>query len=103
MTTFTTEEQNLICLYNPGTREGLMQELLEMKRALMSDEQELESLTQGVLKKLERMTDDEYEEAVKVLDSFDPLSAEAFSDEDAAHGWYGPLTWFTAGPDAEIE
>lgn len=103
MTTFTMEEQNLICLYNPGTREGLMQELLEMKRALMSDEQELESLTQGVLKKLERMTDDEYEDAVKEMDSFIPLSAEAFSDEDAAHGWYGPLTWFTADPDAEIE
>ena len=30
MTVFTTEEQNLICLYDPGSREGLIHELREM-------------------------------------------------------------------------
>ena len=35
MTTFTTEEQNLICLYDPGSREGLIHELHEMQKDLM--------------------------------------------------------------------
>ena len=35
MTVFTTEEQNLICLYDPGSREGLIHELHEMQKDLM--------------------------------------------------------------------
>lgn len=103
MIRFSTEEQNLICLYDPGSREGLMQELREMEKVLMPDEQELKSLTQDVLKKLERMTDEEYESAAKELDSFASLSPADFMDEDDAHGWHGHLAWFANDPDAEIE
>ena len=45
MTTFTTEEQNLFCLYDPGSREGLIHELHEMQKDLMPDEDDLEALT----------------------------------------------------------
>ena len=41
MTVFTTEEQNLICLYDPGSREGLIHELHEMQKDLMPDEEDL--------------------------------------------------------------
>ena len=32
MIRFNTEEQNLICLYDPGSREGLIHELLRLRR-----------------------------------------------------------------------
>ena len=72
MTTFTTEEQNLICLYDPGSREGLIHELREMQKDLMPDEDDLEALTRGVLTKLERMTDAEYFEVAEALSPFYP-------------------------------
>ena len=62
MIRFNTEEQNLICLYDPGSRDGLIHELREMQKDLMSDEDDLEALTNSVLKKLERMTENEMAE-----------------------------------------
>lgn len=38
---FTVEEINLICIYNPGTREDLLDELSEMQIYLEQDETEL--------------------------------------------------------------
>lgn len=42
---FTFEEMNLMCIYNPGTRLGLIGELEAMRRHLEAEETELLSLT----------------------------------------------------------
>ena len=44
---FTFEEQELMAIYNPGTRLGLIQALNEMRTYLDEDEQELRTLTVG--------------------------------------------------------
>ncbi len=67
MSRFTTEEINLICVYDPGNRAGTIYELRDMMRYLMPDESELKALAEGVVAKLESMTDDEYEELNREL------------------------------------
>ena len=57
MIRFNTEEQNLICLYDPGSRDGMIYELREMQKELTPDEDDLEALTRSVLEKLERLRD----------------------------------------------
>ena len=54
---FTHDEINLMAIYNPGTREGLIAELTAMRKYLEPDEAELLRLTDSVLAKLSRMTD----------------------------------------------
>lgn len=58
---FTNEETNLICIYNTGTREGLIEELIQMRGYLGPEEKELTTLTDSTLEKLRRMNDIEYE------------------------------------------
>lgn len=107
--TFTTEEKNLICLYDPGSREGLMYELREMQKDLLPDEDDLEALTRSVLKKLEHMTDAEYVEVVQALAPFYPLDddlfmdSESYPDEDSAFGWSDHPDYDDFDPEAEIE
>mgnify|MGYP002410588064 CR=1 FL=1 len=60
MSKFTTEETNLICIYNNGTRVGLITELSEMQDHLEQDETELLELTQKVIGKLTNMSDKEF-------------------------------------------
>jgi len=103
MIRFNTEEQNLICLYDPGSREGLIHELREMQKDLMPDEKDLEALTRSVLAKLERMTDAEYFEVVGALNPFYPLEDADYPDEDSAFGWTDNPEWDEIDPDAEIE
>ena len=109
MIRFSTEEQNLICLYDPGSREGLMYELREMQKDLMPDEDDLEALTRSVLKKLESMTDDEYFDVVQALSPFYPLDEDPFTDdepyldEDSAYGWSDHTDYNDSDPDTEIE
>ena len=57
---FTFEEQELMAIYNPGTRLGLIQALNEMRTYLDKDEQELKKLTDGAIAKLNLMTDAEF-------------------------------------------
>lgn len=57
----TFDEQQLMSLYNPGTREGLIAELTEMRGYLAADETELRELTDSVIAKLNGMTDAEFE------------------------------------------
>ena len=52
MKTFTSEEMNLMCLYNSGTRLELIENLTDMRGYLQADETELLSLTDCVLEKL---------------------------------------------------
>lgn len=58
---FAFEEQELMAIYNPGTRLGLIQALNEMRTYLDEDEQELRTLTDSAVYKLSRITDDAFE------------------------------------------
>ena len=60
MTEFTIEEINLMCIYDTGTRQGLMDALKAMYSDLLPEEVELRQLTENVLARLNGMTDDEY-------------------------------------------
>lgn len=60
MMEFTIEEINLMCIYDTGTRQGLMDALKAMYRDLLPEEAELRQLTENVLARLNGMTDDEY-------------------------------------------
>lgn len=61
MNKFTYEERQLMSIYNPGTRLGLIQALAEMRAYLDEDEQELMGLTDSVLGKLSQMSDADFE------------------------------------------
>ena len=67
---FTHDEINLMAIYNPGTREGLIAELTAMRKYLESDEAELLRLTDSVLAKLSRMTDAAFT-ALDLIPDFD--------------------------------
>lgn len=54
---FTYEEQQLISIYNPGTRQGMIQVLAEMRTYLDEDERELKDLTDSTIAKLNAITD----------------------------------------------
>ena len=60
MTEFTIEEINLMCIYDTGTRQGLMDALKAMYSDLLPEEAELRQLTENVLARLNGMRDDEY-------------------------------------------
>ena len=100
MTQFTTEELNLITLYDPGNRTGTIYELRDMTRYLMPDENDLLKLTQGVIAKLEGMTDEEFD---ALADEMVPEYLADFWDEDSANGSYSHLWMDEVDPDAEIE
>jgi len=74
MMNFTNDEMNLMCIYNMGTRDGLMDALTAMREYLEDDEAELRDMTDAVLEKLEAMTDEEFSQLDLVPD---------FSEEDA--------------------
>ena len=60
MRTFTFEETNLLCIYNTGSRTGLIEALIEMRGELSPEEPELRELTDSALSKLQAMTDEEF-------------------------------------------
>lgn len=70
MNTFTNDEMNLMCIYNTGTKEGLMDALVAMREYLEQDEKELLALTDSVLGKLESMTDEDFA-ALDLFPDFD--------------------------------
>lgn len=67
MSKFTVEETNLICIYNTGSREGLISELSKMQTHLEKDETELLGLTHSVIDKINAMKDDEFEDIIVEL------------------------------------
>ena len=67
---FTNDELNLMCIYDTGTRTGLMDALTTMKEQLEPDETELRAMTDSTLKKLEAMTDEEYSQ-LELFPDFD--------------------------------
>ena len=62
MQDFTFDETNLMCIYNGGNRELLIQVLTEMRGELSPEETELRDLTDKTLAKLQAMTDEEFAE-----------------------------------------
>lgn len=58
---FTKDELSLISIYNTGDREGTIEEISEMRTYLEDDEAELADLTASVLRKLEGISDEDYE------------------------------------------
>ena len=62
MGNLTFEEMNLMCIYNTGSRAGLIESLNEMRGELSAEETELMELTDSTLRKLQAMTDDEFAE-----------------------------------------
>ena len=59
---FTDDELTLMLLYNPGSREGLLMELRKMQSKLSVDDKRLRSWTRSVLKKLQAMSDEEFDQ-----------------------------------------
>ena len=62
MGNFTFEEMNLMCIYNTGSRTGLIDSLREMRGELSPEETELRELTDSALGKLKAMSDAEFAE-----------------------------------------
>ena len=62
MNNFTFEETNLLCIYNTGSRTGLIAALTEMRGELSPEEAELRELTDSALGKLQAMNDTEFAE-----------------------------------------
>lgn len=75
MGNFTFDEMNLMCIYNTGTREGLINALREMRGYLEPDEAELLALTDSTLEKLSSMGDMEFE-ALELSPDFDDKEDE---------------------------
>lgn len=67
MSKFTVEETNLICIYNTGTRTGLLSELSQMRNHLEQDEIELLELSQSVIDKVTAMSNGEFDSIVAEL------------------------------------
>jgi len=67
---FSNDEMNLMCIYDTGTRTGLIKALSEMRGELGTDEADLRRLTDSTIEKLSAMTDEEYE-TVELYPDFD--------------------------------
>ena len=70
MGNFTFDEINLMCIYNTGTRQGLMDALKEMREYLEPDETELMAITDSAMEKLSAMTDADFA-ALELYPDFD--------------------------------
>ena len=68
MDRFSIEELNLMCIYDTGSRTGLIRELRKLGPALAEEDAELMDLVQNVLKKLTAISDQEYSELILVPD-----------------------------------
>ncbi len=62
MMNFTQDELNLMMIYSPGTKSGLMDELQKMKEQLTGREWRLHRLTEATLQKLDQISEKEFEE-----------------------------------------
>ena len=58
---FTKDELSLISIYNTGDRKGTMEEIEDIRTYLEDDEVELADLTASVLRKLNSITDEEFD------------------------------------------
>ena len=70
MNALTFEEMNLLCIYNPGSRQGAIEALTEMRGYVTPEETELLDLTDSTLAKLRAMTDADFD-ALELYPDFD--------------------------------
>lgn len=61
MMDFANDKMNLMCIYDTGSRTGLINALSEMRKELDADEAALRELTDSVLNKLSAIPDEDYE------------------------------------------
>ena len=74
---FTNDELNLMCIYDTGTRIGLIEALSTMRGQLEADETELLQMTDSAIKKLRSMSDEGY----AVLELFPDFNEEDIDAE----------------------
>lgn len=60
MMNFTNDEMNLMCIYDTGSRTGLINAISEMRKELDTDEAALRELIDSVLNKLSAISDEDY-------------------------------------------
>lgn len=68
MQNLTHDEMNLLCIYQKNTRIGTMDSITVMQQYLEKDETELAEMSNSLLSKLEKMTDEEFDELEKFPD-----------------------------------
>ena len=73
---FTNDELNLMCIYDTGSRAGLIEALTDMRGQLEKDETELMQMTDSALRKLNAMSDADYE-ALELYPDFDEEDVDA--------------------------
>ena len=73
---FTNDELNLMCIYDTGTRTGLIEALSTMREQLEADETELLQMTDSAIKKLRAMSDEDYE-AMELFPDFNEEDIDA--------------------------
>ena len=74
---FTNDELNLMCIYDTGSRMGLIEALSTMREQLEADETELLQMTNSAIKKLRSMSDEDY----AVLELFPDFNEEDIDAE----------------------
>ena len=74
---FTNDELNLMCIYDTGTKAGLIEALSTMREQLETDETELMQMTDSAIKKLHSMSDEDY----AVLELFPDFNEEDIDAE----------------------
>ena len=67
---FTNDEMNLMCIYNSGSRTDLIAVLSALQEHLDADEVELLRLTDSVILKLTKLSDEAFE-ALELVPDFD--------------------------------
>lgn len=70
MHTITYDEQQLITIFNSGSRNGTISALEKMSAELEPDESDLRDMTASALTKLRAMTDADYE-SLDLMPEFD--------------------------------
>ena len=73
---FTNDELNLMCIYDTGTRMGLIEALTTMREQLEEDETELIQMTDSAIRKLNAMSDADYE-TLELFPDFDEEDVDA--------------------------
>ena len=73
---FTNDELNLMCIYDTGTRTGLIEALTTMREQLEEDETELIQMTDSAIRKLNAMSDEDYE-TLELFPDFDEEDVDA--------------------------
>ena len=73
---FTNDELNLMCIYDTGTRTGLIEALTTMREQLEEDETELIQMTDSAIRKLSAMSDADYE-TLELFPDFDEEDVDA--------------------------